>query len=258
MAHLACHNLDIVVGAQGRQKTLLENFTAIFEPGQVVCLLGQNGSGKTRLLHTLAGLEKTTQGSIRLNQKELGLYSRKHIAQLLGLVTQAHEDPFPMSVFAHALSGRHPYLGLLDWESASDKELTTSALQQVELQLQAEQDVQTLSGGERKRLAIARILTQDPDIILWDEPTNHLDPAHQKQTIELILDLKLKNKTQVVALHDVNHAAHIATHILYLMDDAQWCFGKVDEMLSLEALQNVYKTGFRKLSDGKQQYFAVV
>lgn len=257
MPILSCSNLKISVGENSHGKTLLENFSYELTPGDVACLLGQNGSGKTRLLHTLAGLTKPQQGLITIADKHLDTLPRKDIAKKLGLVTQAHEDPFSMSVFDYALSGRHPYLGLLDWETAEDKILAHQALVQVELDKIAEQDIQTLSGGERKRLAIARVLTQNPEIILWDEPTNHLDPAHQKQTVDLILELQAQGNTQMVALHDVNHASRIATHIIYLMDDGQWCSGPVEEMLTVEALQSVYGTGFRQLTDGNDVFFAV-
>lgn len=257
MTSLSCDHLSLSVGQASARLNLLEGFKANFHSGDVVCLLGQNGSGKTRLLHTLAGLHRPDSGVVTLNHADLSTLPRKLIAQHMGLVTQAHEDPFPLSVFEHALTGRHPYLGLLAWETEQDKQCAHTALTQVGLENKKEQDVQTLSGGERKRLAIARVLTQNPDIILWDEPTNHLDPAHQKQTLELITDLQSQGKTQIIALHDINHAARIATHIIYLMTDGQWCFGTVDEMLTVAALQSVYNTHFQQLSDSNGNFFVM-
>lgn len=257
MTTLACENLTLSVGRTEKRKCLLENFNAEFKAGDVVCLLGQNGSGKTHLLHALAGLHPPAQGSIKLNDQLINDLPRKSIAQQLSLVTQAHEDPFAMSVFDYTLTGRHPYLPLLAWESKQDKQLATDALQQVTLDNKLEQNIQTLSGGERKRLAIARVLTQSTPIVLWDEPTNHLDPAHQKQTIDLILELQAQGKTQLVALHDVNHAARIASHIIYLMDDGQWCSGTVEEMLTVDALQSVYNTPFTQLGDAGSEFFAM-
>ena len=257
MSSLSCNNLSLSVGPAEKRLQLLDAFNADFSPSDVVCLLGQNGSGKTRLLHTLAGLIKPDNGEILLAGKLLNSISRKTISQKLGLVTQAQQDPFPMSVLEHALSGRNPHLGLLAWETASDLKLCEAALAHVSLLEKKNQDIQTLSGGERKRLAIARLLTQDPDIILWDEPTNHLDPAHQKQTLNLIRELQTQNKTQIVALHDVNHAVRIATHILFLMHDGQWCFGTVNEMLTLDALENVYQTHFQQFENNNGRYFIV-
>ena len=257
MTTLSCNKLTVSVGSSNDRLTLVKELSGEYKSGDVVCLLGQNGSGKSRLLHTLAGLSPTESGNVYLDKRNINDLARKTISQQLGLVTQAHEDPFPLSVFEHALTGRHPYLGLLDWESSIDKQLARTALEQVGMLNKQEQDVQTLSGGERKRLAIARILTQDPQIILWDEPTNHLDPAHQKQTIELISNLQTQGKTQVIALHDVNHAARIATHIIYLMTDGQWCFGTVEEMLNIEALQAVYNTTFHQISDKNEVFFSV-
>ena len=257
MSVLACKNLSLEVGIGNAKQLLLKDCSFQMNSGEVVCVLGRNGSGKTHLLKALAGLIQTTTGEIYLEDTALNSLKRKQIARKLALITQAHEDPFPINVFDHALAGRHPHLGFLDWENAHDHELTLQALTKVELEKKDTQNVQTLSGGERKRLAIARALTQNPEIYLWDEPTNHLDPAHQQQTTNLILELKKQNKTQIIALHDVNHAARIATHILYLMDDGQWCYGTAEKMLSLEALQAVYDTEFKSFDQSGQRYFVM-
>lgn len=254
---LSCKNLSLEVGLGKDKQVLLKDCNFDTNSGDVLCILGRNGSGKTHLLKTLAGLIKPTTGLVYLQNSVIDDLSRRKIAKILGLITQAHDDPFPINVFDHALAGRHPHLGFLDWEGVHDIELTQQALSRVELDNKQKQNVQTLSGGERKRLAIARVLTQNPDVYLWDEPTNHLDPAHQQQTTDLILDLKSQNKTQVIALHDVNHAARIATHILYLMDDGQWCFGTAEKMLSLEALEAVYDTSFKIFEQAGQRYFVM-
>ena len=257
MSELACKNLSLEAGAGKTQNVLLKDCNFQATAGDVICILGRNGSGKTHLLKALSGLIQPTAGLIYLDDIAIDNMSRKQIAIKLGLITQAHDDPFPINVFDHALAGRHPHLGFLDWEGSQDQALTQQALTRVELDKKFTQNVQTLSGGERKRLAIARVLTQNPEIYLWDEPTNHLDPAHQQQTIDLILELKTHNKTQVIALHDINHAARVATHILYLMDDGQWCFGTAEKMLSLDALQAVYDTKFKTIEQAGQRYFVM-
>lgn len=222
-----------------------------------MCILGKNGSGKSSLLHALAGLQFVSGGHIEVLNKALTSYKRKQLAQELGLVTQTHEDPFPITVFDFALAGRHPYLGLLDWEDKTDKEKTVSALKQVDLFEKRAQLVQTLSGGERKRLSIARLLTQDPNILLWDEPTNHLDPAQQKHVLQLVNELKQQGKTQVIALHDINHAARIATHVLFMYEDEKWEIGSVDEMLKNEKLEALYTTEFQQVSVNDEIVFAL-
>ena len=257
MKIISCKKLNLEVGTANSKQILLKDCSFQANTGDVLCVLGRNGSGKTHLLKALAGLIKPSSGLIYLNESSINNLSRKVIAKQLGLITQAHDDPFPITVFDHALAGRHPHLGFLDWERAQDLDLTKKALIKVELDNKQLQNVQTLSGGERKRLAIARVLAQNPEIYLWDEPTNHLDPAHQQQTTNLILNLKNQNKTQIIALHDVNHAARIATHVLYLMDDGQWCFGTAEDMLSLEALQSVYDTSFKTFEQDGQRYFVM-
>lgn len=257
MTNFSCHNLSIEVGQGSSKRSLLKNLDFNLEPGDVMCILGKNGSGKSSLLHALAGLSYVSGGHVEVQKKKLTTYKRKDLARELGLVRQTHDDPFPITVFDFAIAGRHPYLGLLDWESKEDKHATENALQQLSLYEKREQLVQTLSGGERKRLSIARLLTQDPNILLWDEPTNHLDPAQQKHVLKLINILREQGKTQIIALHDINHAARIATQILFMYEDEQWEIGTVKQMLENQKLEGLYQTEFRQMNFGPETVFAL-
>jgi len=256
MTILECQNLTVEIGSTLNRSYLVKNLDLHLSPGQVLCILGQNGSGKTSLLRVLAGLNYITGGHISISGKDITQYKRKNIAKMLGLVAQTENDPFPLTVYDFALAGRNPYLGLLEWESHDDKEHTLDALEKTSLQHKQKQLVQTLSGGERKRLSIARLLTQDPEIMLWDEPTNHLDPAQQNQILDIVLELKEKQKAQIIALHDVNHAALIATHILFLYQDDSWEFGTAESMLTAEKLSHLYQTPFSALNHKENTLFS--
>ncbi len=257
MTTFSCQNLSIDVGQGASKRCLVKNLDLELKAGDVLCILGKNGSGKSSLLHALSGLRFISGGHIEIAGTALTRFKRKQLAQQLGLVTQTHDDPFPITVFDFAIAGRHPYLGLLAWESQEDKEKTDTSLKNVHLFDKREQLVQTLSGGERKRLSIARLLTQDPDILLWDEPTNHLDPAQQKHVLHLITELKSQAKTQIIALHDINHASRIATHVLFMYEDEQWTLGTVDEMLENAKLEDLYQTKFRQIESEEQSVFAL-
>ena len=165
---LESHNLDIRIG--GQQICREANFE--FRAGECWGILGMNGAGKTTLLHTLAGLRPPESGQICLNGQPLHHMSRRSIARQLGLMLQDTPDPFPATVLDTALIGRHPHLSRWQWESARDIEQAQAALEQVHLQGFEHRQVNTLSGGERRRLALATLLVQAPAMLLLDEPTN--------------------------------------------------------------------------------------
>lgn len=149
------------------------------QPGQCWGLLGPNGVGKTSLLHTLAGLRPPAAGTVRLLGQELSCWRRRQLAQVLGLLLQDQEPRFPLPVLDWVLAGRYPHLGPWDWPGAEDQRLALTALEQVGLTELAQRDMQTLSSGERQRVAIATLLAQGPRFLLLDEPVEHLDLREQ-------------------------------------------------------------------------------
>jgi iron complex transport system ATP-binding protein len=185
--------------------------------GQCWGLLGRNGIGKTSLLHTLAGLRPATAGSIRLCGRELGNWSRRRLAQTLGLLLQHQEDPFPLAVADVVLSGRHPHLGLWAWPGAADQSIAAAAIAQVGMAGLEGRNVQTLSAGERRRAAIATLLAQATQVLLLDEPISHLDLREQLRVLELFQGLARDGRTLLLSLHDPGLALRFCDHLL-LMD----------------------------------------
>jgi iron complex transport system ATP-binding protein len=228
-----CHALDVT-----------------FSPGECWAILGRNGTGKTTLLHTLAGLRATDNGSILLDGAAIEQLSRRHIAQRVGLLPQDSHDPFPATVLETALLGRHPHLSPWTWESAEDRALARAALAQVGLVDWDARTLATLSGGERRRVALATLLTQDPDILLLDEPTNHLDLHHQVALLDLLArQAREHGKIVIMVLHDLNLAARFADHCLLLYGDGDVCAGTCDEILETPVLERLYNQPLRKISE---------
>lgn len=220
-----------------------------FAPGQCWAILGRNGSGKTTLLHTLAGLRSPTGGGLYLDGADLATQSRRSIARRLGLLPQDSRDAFPASVLETALLGRHPHIGFWGSEDATDRRLAQDALHRVGLAGWDERDVATLSGGERRRLAIATLLTQDPQILLLDEPTNHLDLQHQVELVGLLAGLaRQRQKTTVMVLHDLNLAARFADHCLMLFGDGSTIAGPCREVLQQRSLERLYGVPLRQVA----------
>lgn len=237
---LECEGLTVAVGS----RTLVEQLDLACRPGDFVCVLGRNGVGKTLSLHTLAGLKPPDSGVVRLHGDSLHELERPVIARRLGLLLQTHDDAFPITVLETALMGRHARLGFWQWESERDHALAEAALAAVELADLADRMTGTLSGGERRRLAIATLLVQDPDVLLLDEPMNHLDPLHKLDVLRQFKALAACGKTIVASMHDPLLAWRYADFVLMLHGNGGWEYGPVGEMLTLSRLEHLYGTPF--------------
>lgn len=234
----SCRNIH--VGVSGR--TLVEALDLDVSSGELLAVLGQNGSGKSLTMHTLAGLRATNKGQVLLGDRDVATHRRQEIARELALLPQHVDDIFPATVLDTAMIGRHPHIGRFQWESAQDLAIGREALAAVDLDDMAHRDVLTLSGGERRRLAIAQVLTQQPSVYLLDEPTNHLDPQHQLDALRLFRARADAGAAVIASLHDVNLAVRYADRCLLLYGDGRWDLGATDEVLDEQRLSELYAT----------------
>ena len=252
-----CENLCVDVA--GRR--LVDSLSLELRAGELLAVLGQNGCGKTLTLHTMAGLRAANGGRVLLqdaggNQPcDVAATKRQQIARYLALLPQHVDDIFPATVLDTALIGRHPHIGRLSWESANDVSVAKAALADVDLTGLSERDVLTLSGGERRRLAIAQVLTQAPSVYLLDEPTNHLDPQHQLDALQLFRARADDGAAVVASLHDVNLAVRFADRCLLLHGDGRWQLGDAGEVLNATNLSDLYGTPMEAVAWRSQQLF---
>lgn len=237
-AAVSCRDLSISV--PGRM--LVESLELALYSGEFLAILGQNGAGKTLTMHTMAGLRRADSGQVYLKDTPLDSLKRQHIAKDLALLPQSADDSFPATVLETVLIGRHPHIGPLAWESDLDRQIARRSLQQVKLADFSKRDIGTLSGGERRRVAVAQVLTQDPDVYLLDEPTNHLDPQHQLDILRLFHGKARQGATVVASLHDVNLAARFASLCLLLYGDGRWELGATAAVLDEVRLSELYAT----------------
>ena len=235
---LSCSALTIEVA----NRCLVNGLELSAAAGEFLAVLGQNGSGKSLTLHTLAGLRPARSGTVRIAGHELHLLRRHQLARALALLPQHTDDVFPSTVMDTVMIGRHPHIGRFQWESREDIAIASAALRHVDLGNLATRDITTLSGGERRRLAIAQVLTQEPDIYVLDEPTNHLDPQHQLAVLEIFRRIADEGRTVIATLHDVNLAARYADRCLLLFGDGRWDLGRTDNVLNSERLTELYAT----------------
>ncbi len=231
---------DLRIGVAGR--VLVDALDIDVARGELIAVLGQNGSGKSLTMHTLAGLRVADTGTVKLNGLDVAAADRRETAKYLALLPQHVDDIFPATVLDTALIGRHPHIGRLNWESEADIEFALAALSSVDLEGLASRDVMTLSGGERRRLAIAQVLTQQPQLFLLDEPTNHLDPQHQLEALRLFREKADDGAAVIASLHDVNLAVRFADRCLLLYGDGRWDLGPTIDILDTRRLSSLYAT----------------
>lgn len=237
-------------------KHICQQLDLTLKPGEICGVLGRNGVGKTTLLHTLAGLREAESGDILIAENKLTELTRKQIAQKIGLLLQHVEDPFPSTVLETVITGRHPHIPAMQWESTKDYERAKQALITVGMQELKHRLVNQLSGGERQRVALATLITQDPDIFLLDEPNSHLDLYHQSTLLTWLCDYAQQNqRILLMSLHDINLAARYCDHILLLLGDGEYLAGPKQDMLNESNLEQVFCHPIRQYRFDQQSIF---
>lgn len=241
---LSTHALSVSIGG----KSVCQGLDLQIRSGESWAILGMNGAGKTTLLHTLAGLRLADGGQIELLGKALNQLSKRDIARRLGLLLQDYEDAFPGTVLQTVLTGRHPHINNWQWETADDVALAMDALKFVDLEGFAERSILTLSGGERRRVALATLLCQQPRLYLLDEPTNHLDLRYQQQIIRTLVGrLTAQDRAALMIMHDINLAMRYCDHALLLFPEGEVQAGTCHEVLNADNLSRLYDYPMREL-----------
>jgi len=248
---LECRGLDVRI----ESRTLVAGLNLQVRGGRVLAILGPNGSGKSLSLHTFAGLRAPTAGKLLIAGHPISEWPRRNLARELAFLPQNVEDPFPATVLEVVLLGRHPHIPRWQWESARDLAIASESLFAVGLKGYEERSVFTLSGGERRRAALAAVLAQTPRIFLLDEPTNQLDPNHQLEALQLLRARADAGAAVIVTLHDPNLAARFADDALLLDGDGRWRYGGVADILTAQHLSELYATRFEAADLGGRRVF---
>lgn len=219
---------ELRVAVPGR--TLIDSFDCTIRAGEFIALLGGNGAGKSLLLRTLAGLRAPAAGVVRVHGRDISAISRREIATHLGFLPQDPDAPPQGSLRESALLGRFAHLGFWEAAGAEDVQRVARALADTGLESLAERELGSLSGGEQRRAAIARLLVQAPSIYLLDEPTNHLDPAQQIGILDRLRNLTRHGSAVIASLHEPNLALRFADRACLLAGNGTY------ELVDCEAL----------------------
>jgi iron complex transport system ATP-binding protein len=250
---LKCDKLSITIAG----RTLVRELSLELGSGEVICMLGPNGVGKTLALHTLAGLLTPASGVVMLDGEDISELGRRQIARRLGLLLQDDAESFPATVLDTVLMGRHPYMTALGSASPADHARADQALASMDLGDFSPRTVGTLSGGERRRVAIARLLTQDPTVFLLDEPVNHLDPRHQVATLKIFRERADQGAAILMSLHDSALAMRHADRALLLHMDGSWQLGEAASVLTAANLERLFDTRYQRF-DGQDSAWVLL
>lgn len=230
---------DLSFGYQ-KDRVLFENVNFSVDKGEIFCILGSNGIGKSTLLNCVANLLTPRSGEIFLNGKSIKTLSLKSIAKTIGYVPQIHNAAYAYLVRDYVVMGRAPYLGTFAQPSAEDFELTDRILHELGIEKLADRPYTELSGGERQQVSIARAIVQQPDMIILDEPTNHLDYGNQLRMIKLIKKLSQKGYGIIITSHMPDHVLLLNGKVGILGENGRLKVGTTAEIMTKENLEKLY------------------
>ncbi|KAA6347597.1 iron complex transport system ATP-binding protein [termite gut metagenome] len=238
MAHkvktISINNLSIGYSSKGNTRIVADSITADIFNGELTCLIGANGIGKSTLLRTLSAFQPKLAGDIRIQKKEIDKYSKKELATFISVVLTEKPDIKNMTVNELIGLGRSPYTDFWGTLDKEDKEAVDNAIALVKIESLSQRLTHTLSDGEYQKVMITKALAQETPIMLLDEPTAFLDFPSKVEIMQLLHHLSRQtNKTIFLSTHDLELALQIADKI-WLMDKQAGIRAGTPEDLSLD------------------------
>jgi iron complex transport system ATP-binding protein len=236
---------DLAFGFPGR--TIGREVSFTLGAGEVLCVLGPNGGGKTTLFRTLLGLLEPHGGAVRLESRSIDELSRVEIARRVGYVPQGHSAYFAFTVREFVLMGRTAHLGAFSVPGRKDHEVAARVLESLGIAHLAGKPVNEISGGERQLALVARALAQEPKLLVLDEPTASLDFGNQVRVLERIGTLAGSRMAILFSSHDPDHAFLCAQRALLLGEGRMLELGAPREVIRPDTLERLYRVSVQVL-----------
>ncbi|MGB9936112.1 MAG: ABC transporter ATP-binding protein [Methanobacterium sp.] len=219
---------------------IFEDINFEVEKGDVFCILGANGTGKTTLIKCLNGLMKLNSGKVLLEGKDIYSLNHSQRAKNIGYIPQMHNSTFPFTILDVVLMGRAPHLDIFSSPSKKDIEIAENALKSLNIYHMKDKPYTEISGGEQQLVFIARVLTQEPSVLLLDEPTSHLDFGNQIRTLNIIEKLSKNGLSVVMSSHFPDHAFISATKVAIMKGTEFIDIGSPEEVITKENMEKAY------------------
>jgi iron complex transport system ATP-binding protein len=232
---------SITVRYRSRAVVALNSASCQVSGSELVAVVGPNGSGKTTLVRALLGLVAVEEGSVLVDGRPVMDWPRRDLARVIGVVGQQEEAVFPLSVRETVMLGRYARLGPIAPPGQEDRAAVHRALERCDILDLAERSIDSLSGGEWKRVRIARALAQEPRALVLDEPTASLDVRHEMELFELFRELVHGGLAGLIITHHLNLAARFAHRIVLLNQGSVVAMGTPAEVLRHDTLSKVFE-----------------
>jgi iron complex transport system ATP-binding protein len=237
MVKLSTKQLGIAYG----EKMIVNDLDLVIPEGKITTMIGPNGCGKSTIVKTLSRILSAKAGAVYLDGKEIHRSSTKDIAKKMAILPQTPEAPSGLTVSELVSYGRFPHQKGMGRLTREDKRVIHWAIKVTGLVPYSHRPIDALSGGQRQRVWIAMALAQETQLLLLDEPTTYLDLAHQLEVLELLERLnKEENRTVVMVIHDLNHAARFADFMVALRDGGIVKQGTPHQVMTSDVLKNVF------------------
>lgn len=238
MVELLVRNISYSYGT----KEAVRNISFEASEGEVIGILGQNGCGKTTLLKCINGSNRPSKGEVFLDGENTSDMSKKDIACKMAFVMQTTSVTFPFTVFETVMMGRYSHQTFISEDSENDVEIVYQAMKDTGILEFKDRKINELSGGERRRVMIARALAQEPKVLLLDEPTLHLDINHQFDLLELIRKLaREKGLLILIVTHDIILASRYCDKMIMMEKGEMRDIGTTDAVASVENYKQIFK-----------------
>lgn len=246
------------IGYTTNLTTILKDINLVFEINRFNVVLGPNGAGKSTLLKIATGILAPTKGVVTLENKILKDYSTKALSMKRAVLSQQFDIAFPLSVHEVVMMGRYPYFN--NTPSSIDLQIVESALEKVSMTHKIKQNYLTLSGGEKQKVQMARILAQiwnspndtEHKYLFLDEPTTNLDIRFQLQILDIAKALLQYNTSVIAILHDLNHSFQYGDHFYFLHQGELVYHTKQKQTISESLLEQIYEVKALKWTNADQ------